>query len=143
MLRLPCCCCWDASPPISPPPTRVTQPSLDGGWTKGGLSGGLIPGGGGRTPGSRALGGGPLNGGRMKGGLKGRGCWKGPGAIEVLLSFLLSTGGLRGGRTKFRAPRESRLRRCGGGGSDVTNFTCGQVYWVNGNRQGAQQVHAI
>jgi hypothetical protein len=79
----------------------------------------------------------------MKGALNGRGCWKGPGAIEVLLSFLLSTGGLRGGRTKFSAPRESILCRCGGGGTDVTKFTCGQVYRVNSNQQSGQQVNAI
>jgi hypothetical protein len=78
----------------------------------------------------------------MKGALNGRGCWKGPGAIEVLLSFLLSSCGLRGGRTKFSAPRESLLCRCCGGGTDVTKFTCGQVYCVNGNRQRGQQVHA-
>lgn len=69
----------------------------------------------------------------MKGALTGRGCWKGPGVSEVLLSILLSSGGLRGGRTTFRAPRESFLLRWGGGGTGVTNFTCGQVQWVNGN----------
>jgi hypothetical protein len=63
----------------------------------------------------------------MKGALNGRGCWKGPGDTEVLLSFLLSTAGLRGGRAKFRAPRESLLCRSGGGGTDATKFTCGQV----------------
>jgi hypothetical protein len=70
-----------------------------------------------------------LNGGLMMGALTGSCCRKGR-ASEVLLSILLSSGGLKGGCGTFSAPRESILRSCGGGGADVTSFTCGQVHCV-------------
>jgi hypothetical protein len=134
LLMVPCCS-LDDSPPM-PPPTGVTTPSLEGGWVRYGLGGGLIPGGSCRRPGSVPLRGGPLNGGLMRGALIGRTCWKGRGGREVLLSTLLSSG-----RTTFSVPRESLLRSGGGevGCADVTDFTCSEIQWLVTNKEGTDR----